>query len=500
MSGTTITISGSYNDSRLVLSSQGASITDTITDRVEVELSDSPHLTYKLDATMDDIPNDGVLDKLLIFRNNPLNIENKSLIKKQGTLGSILVIGDGSNNFTDFNNVPGLETIEPANAKINHKMKNVTLIGLGDNDNDINALTLVNLDKNNTFENIHVINSQDDGIEIFGGTVDMSNITIQDAKDDYFDTDTGHSGTITNLNLIQIDPSNGMSLIECGGASATTTKFVNVKYKDPRSVDGYTNNSSDKNFNIKNGSTVMINDVSLSDATDTLPHLTYKLDATMDDIPNDGVLDKLLIFRNNPLNIENKSLIKKQGTLGSILVIGDGSNNFTDFNNVPGLETIEPANAKINHKMKNVTLIGLGDNDNDINALTLVNLDKNNTFENIHVINSQDDGIEIFGGTVDMSNITIQDAKDDYFDTDTGHSGTITNLNLIQIDPSNGMSLIECGGASATTTKFVNVKYKDPRSVDGYTNNSSDKNFNIKNGSTVMINNVSLSDATDTLP
>ena len=271
MSGTTITISGSYNDSNLVLSSQGASITDTITDRVEVELSDSPHLTYKLDATMDDIPNDGVLDKLLIFRNNPLNIENKSLMKKQGTLGSILVIGDGSDNFTDFNNVPGLETIEPANAKITHKMKNVVLIGLGDNDNDINALTLVNLDKNNTFENIHVINSQDDGIEIFGGTVDMSNITIQDAKDDYFDTDTGHSGTITNLNLIQIDPSNGMSLIECGGASATTTKFVNVKYKDPRSVDGYTNNSSDKNFNIKNGSTVMINNVSLSDATDTLP-------------------------------------------------------------------------------------------------------------------------------------------------------------------------------------------------------------------------------------
>ena len=129
-----------------------------------------------------------------------------TLSKKQGTLGSILVIGNHSQqygDFTDFKSVPGLESISPASLSVQHKMNNVILRGLGNNtdDKDINALTLVNLSNNHQFSNISVMESEDDGVEIFGGSVNMSNITVADAKDDYFDTDHGHSGTISNLNF-----------------------------------------------------------------------------------------------------------------------------------------------------------------------------------------------------------------------------------------------------------------------------------------------------------
>jgi hypothetical protein len=39
--------------------------------------------------------------------------------------------------------------------------------------------------------------------------------------------------------------------------------------------------------------------------------LEFIMDAKMSDIPKDGIISKLLIFRNNPLNLENITLTKK---------------------------------------------------------------------------------------------------------------------------------------------------------------------------------------------
>ena len=82
----------------------------------------------------------------------------------------------------------------------------------------------------------------------------MSNITVQDAVDDYFDTDHAHTGTITNLNLIQTDSNKdkGKSLVECGKSNGTTkTKFVNLTYDGGNDASAYTKNGYDLKFNIK---------------------------------------------------------------------------------------------------------------------------------------------------------------------------------------------------------------------------------------------------------
>lgn len=64
-------------------------------------------------------------------------------------------------------------------------------IGPGD---EIQGLTLGGVGRGTTIENIDIFVSADDGIEIFGGTVDIRNISVAFAEDDSFDFDLGWTG------------------------------------------------------------------------------------------------------------------------------------------------------------------------------------------------------------------------------------------------------------------------------------------------------------------
>lgn len=60
--------------------------------------------------------------------------------------------------------------------------------------NELQALTLAGVGRATTVEYIQSYNSSDDGIEIFGGTVNLRYIVINGADDDGLDTDTGWKG------------------------------------------------------------------------------------------------------------------------------------------------------------------------------------------------------------------------------------------------------------------------------------------------------------------
>lgn len=59
---------------------------------------------------------------------------------------------------------------------------------------ELQGLTLAGVGSGTVIDNIEVLFSGDDGIEIFGGTVNLRNIVIAFAEDDDFDTDQGWSG------------------------------------------------------------------------------------------------------------------------------------------------------------------------------------------------------------------------------------------------------------------------------------------------------------------
>ena len=65
-------------------------------------------------------------------------------------------------------------------------------------DNEINGLTLGGVGSGTVIENIEVVANQDDGIEWFGGTVNVSNAIVWSQGDDGFDTDQAWSCTLTN--------------------------------------------------------------------------------------------------------------------------------------------------------------------------------------------------------------------------------------------------------------------------------------------------------------
>ncbi|MFN4183626.1 MAG: hypothetical protein ACK4M6_02500 [Hyphomonas sp.] len=61
-------------------------------------------------------------------------------------------------------------------------------------DNELNGITLAGVGSGTVFEYVQVHNSSDDGIEIFGGTVNLKNIVLTGNDDDSFDTDSGWQG------------------------------------------------------------------------------------------------------------------------------------------------------------------------------------------------------------------------------------------------------------------------------------------------------------------
>ena len=59
---------------------------------------------------------------------------------------------------------------------------------------EINGLTLGGVGRGTTIEDVEIIGNTDDGIEIFGGTVNTKRIAVAFCQDDSFDLDEGHQG------------------------------------------------------------------------------------------------------------------------------------------------------------------------------------------------------------------------------------------------------------------------------------------------------------------
>ncbi|MCH7413180.1 hypothetical protein MM213_06775 [Belliella sp. R4-6] len=68
--------------------------------------------------------------------------------------------------------------------------------------NEINGLTLGGVGSGTVIENVEVIANQDDGIEWFGGTVNVKNAVVWNSGDDALDTDQAWSGTMDNFIVI----------------------------------------------------------------------------------------------------------------------------------------------------------------------------------------------------------------------------------------------------------------------------------------------------------
>jgi uncharacterized membrane protein len=70
-------------------------------------------------------------------------------------------------------------------------------------DKELNGLSLLAVGSGTSISNIGILGGADDGIELWGGTVNVENIYVYNAGDDSIDTDLGYTGTITNAVVVQ---------------------------------------------------------------------------------------------------------------------------------------------------------------------------------------------------------------------------------------------------------------------------------------------------------
>ena len=92
------------------------------------------------------------------------------------------------------------------------------LIGEG---NEINGLTLGGVGTGTTVNQIEIVANEDDGLEIFGGSVNVTNVFVWSVNDDALDFDQAWSGTLDNAMVVQ--GLNSDSALELDGPEGSTT-------------------------------------------------------------------------------------------------------------------------------------------------------------------------------------------------------------------------------------------------------------------------------------
>jgi hypothetical protein len=103
-------------------------------------------------------------------------------------------------------------------------------------DQELNGLSLGAVGSGTQISNIAILGSADDGIEFWGGTVNVSNIYVENAGDDSLDTDEGYDGTMTNVFVeqFQVDDETDSRAIEADGKDDDPTGDTAAEMSVPK--------------------------------------------------------------------------------------------------------------------------------------------------------------------------------------------------------------------------------------------------------------------------
>lgn len=98
--------------------------------------------------------------------------------------------------------------------------------------NEINGLTLGGVGENTSIMNVEIVANQDDGIEWFGGTVNVTNALVWNPGDDAIDTDQAWAGTLDNFIVVAgEDTDHGLEIDGPEGAYLAGHTVINGSVK-----------------------------------------------------------------------------------------------------------------------------------------------------------------------------------------------------------------------------------------------------------------------------
>ena len=135
---------------------------------------------------------------------------------------------------------------------------------------------------------------------------------------------------------------------------------------------------------------------------------------------NRGLWAGLIILGDAPISPQTGTTARIEGIPASIAEGVYGGSNAADNSGVLQYVSVRHAGVEL--------VPGGG---NEINGITLGGVGSGTTIEHVEVIANLDDGIEWFGGTVNVSHALVAYQGDDAFDVDQAYSGTISNVAYI---------------------------------------------------------------------
>lgn len=148
---------------------------------------------------------------------NPVITDDPTDLGGRGLWGSLIISGYGMINNGDGNNQTTSEATPDGitrwfggtdNADSSGTLSYVVLAESGEAfrpDEEVQGLTVEAAGSGTTIDHIQITNSDDDGIEFFGGAASPRYVVIQGETDDGLDIDLGYQGTIQNALVIQGD-------------------------------------------------------------------------------------------------------------------------------------------------------------------------------------------------------------------------------------------------------------------------------------------------------
>lgn len=151
----------------------------SVADNIEPGQIESPNLDPSLN---------GLWGGLIICGNAPISADAES-VQIEGIPPSDQNGLYGGTNAADNSGIVKYVSIRHGGANI----------GEG---NEINGLTLGGVGSGTVIENVEIVANQDDGIEWFGGTVNVKNAILWNVGDDAVDTDQSWGGTLDNFIVI----------------------------------------------------------------------------------------------------------------------------------------------------------------------------------------------------------------------------------------------------------------------------------------------------------
>ena len=356
-------------------------------------------------------------------------------------------------------------------------------------DKEINGLSLFGVTSNTKINNITINNSLDDGVEIWGGDVNLQNIVIDSVDDDGFDTDLGWSGTVDNLVVKNAKD----CALELSGVGIGKYKNVTIKSNskglcfsgfDGESVGADIVNMSISNdllmpsiylignFNDQNSKFENIQLVGVDkNISGTNPTEVNKIKALFDtqsktitpqiNIISDIIVDTTftkdnLYILQGVINVKSGVTLNiKEGTTitaldssqlnienGASLIANGSINQHITFKApIQNGQTINKWNGIFINSDKNNTSNILNYVDIFDGGLNLYNVYKPTILTNINVSSSSNNCITIDNGDVNLTNINIRNCEKNYLDIQNGYSGIIDTIFLQQYKGDYGVFL-----------------------------------------------------------